>query len=463
MAKATATLEVNNSGFKRGFDDMRKQTAAWSSDVKGMIAGAFAFGAISSFVSNFVSSMARVKDLSDRLGQSTDTIQRVGNAAKLSGTDIEFVTKTMTSLTLEAAKSAEGFAKLGINAEAFAAASMEDQVLMLAKAYEEASGNQQKMLDLMALLGPKGQDIMIMLAGGVEELNKQLNDVPIVSETAINAMANLDDAIDSFTQHAHESLGAIIGMFGQLGAAVMAVYQTFGITGFDGNGKSFVENMTANMESTLDQKSTAETKKGAGITTADDQKKADDDKAKEAAAAKALEEEMTNLARSRMNDEQKIADLKREQAALAAIAADTVGKSVAEQLDAARGVLQVQQEIESLQKRVDDAAAKADEEAEKAIADFYEAEAKAQEEADKEAEDALNEAYEAEAKAAEEASSSAPTIVSSSLASIGGGGGSYVSQGSNPALVESRKQTALLQRLVANTGGTAATATNSPF
>jgi len=462
MAKATATLEVNNSGFKRGFDDMRKQTAAWSSDVKGMIAGAFAFGAIASFVSNFVSSMARVKDLSDRLGQSTDTIQRIGNAAKLSGSDLESVIKVLTKLTLEANKSGEAFAKIGISAAEFASANPEQQVLMLAKAYEEASGNQQKMLDLMALLGPKGQDIMIMLAGGVEELNKQLNQVPVVSETAINAMANLDDAIDSFTQHAHESLGAIIGMFGQLGAAVMAVYQTFGITGFDGNGKSFVENMTANMESTLDQKSTAETKKGAGITTADDQKKADDDKAKEAAAAKALEEEMTNLARSRMNDEQKITDLKREQAELAAAAQDK-SKSDVDRLNAAREVLRVQQEIESIQKRVDDAAAKADEEAEKAIADFYGAEAKAQEEAEKEAEDALKEAYEAEAKAAEEAASSAPTIVSSSLASIGGGGSSYVSQGSNPALVESRKQTALLQRLVANTGGTAAMATNSPF
>jgi hypothetical protein len=455
MAKATATLEVNNSGFKRGFDDMRKHAAGWSNDVKGMVAGAFAFGAIASFVSSFVSSMARVKDLSDRLGQSTETIQRIGNAAKLSGSDLESVIKVLTKLTLEASKSGEAFAKIGISAAEFASANPEQQVIMLAKAYEEASGNQQKMLDLMALLGPKGQDIMIMLAGGVEELNKQLNQVPVVSETAINAMANLDDAIDSFTQHAHESLGAIIGLLGHLGAAAAAVFQTF-------SGGSFSENYQKNIEGLLDQKPTTEAKKGDGITSADDQKKAEDDKSKADAAAKALEEEMTRLARSRMDDEQKITDLKREQAELAAAAQDK-SKSDADRLNAAREVLRVQQEIESIQKRVDDAAAKADEEAEKAIADFYEAEAKAQEEADKEAEDALKEAYEAEAKAAEEAASSAPTIVSSSLASIGGGGSSYVGQGSNPALVESRKQTALLQRLVANTGGTAAMATNSPF
>jgi hypothetical protein len=268
-------------------------------------------------------------------------------------------------------------------------------------------------------------------------------------------MANLDEAIDSFTQHAHESLGAIIGLLGHLGAAAAAVFQTF-------SGGSFSENYQKNIEGLLDQKPTTEAKKGDGITSADDQKKAEDDKSKADAAAKALEEEMTRLARSRMDDEQKITDLKREQAELAAAAQDK-SKSDADRLNAAREVLRVQQEIESIQKRVDDAAAKADEEAEKAIADFYEAEAKAQEEADKEAEDALKEAYEAEAKAAEEAASSAPTIVSSSLASIGGGGSSYVSQGSNPALVESRKQTALLQRLVANTGGTAAMATNSPF
>jgi hypothetical protein len=37
MAKATATLEVNNSGFKRGFDDMRKHAAGWSNDVKALL------------------------------------------------------------------------------------------------------------------------------------------------------------------------------------------------------------------------------------------------------------------------------------------------------------------------------------------------------------------------------------------------------------------------------------------
>jgi chromosome segregation ATPase len=250
--------------------------------------------------------------------------------------------------------------------------------------------------------------------------------------------------------------GEVVMAFSKISNAISAAWMTLT------EGGDFAENYERATDfANADSKNKGEAKKKAAAPDSE-RKKADDDKSKADAAAKALEEEMTNLARSRMNDEQKITDLKREQAELAAAAQDK-SKSDTDRLNATREVLRVQQEIESIQKRVDDAAAKADEEAEKAIADFYEAEAKAQEEADKEAEDALKEAYEAEAKAAEEAASSAPTIVSSSLASIGGGGSSYVSQGSNPALVESRKQTALLQRLVANTGGTAAMATNSPF
>ena len=57
-----------------------------------------------------------------------------------------------------------------------------------------------------------------------------------------------------------------------------------------------------------------------------------------------------------------------------------------------------------------------------------------------------------------------PTVVTSSLASIGGGGRTYI--GADPALTESRRQTSLLQQLVRNTaqGGEAMSMTSkNPF
>lgn len=504
MSRLQVDVGIRNGPFKNGLDEMRNQAAAWGGEIKNTIAGAFAFGAVASFFTNFLSGMARVKDLSDRLGESTDTIQRVGNAAKLSGSDLESVIKVLTKLTLAAAESSDKFEAVGISAAEFANAGTEEKVMLLAKAYEQASGSQEKMLKFMELLGPKGQDIMILLSQGVEELNKQLNEVPVVSETAIKAMANLDDAVDSFTQHAHQSLGAVVGLLQHLGAAAAATFEMFTKGGsFSGNYQRIIED-----SGFLDHTPTGgNTGKKRDFTGAED-KKADDDKKRAATAIKQLEDEMLKLARSRMTEEQKIADYRREQAEWAA-KAQNKSLSDADRAEAARKVLELQQQIEAGEKSIaekkqqeeDKAAEKAKKQAEdiakaesnvaeeeerqrlakmdpKARIEELKRQQKELQEAAKNDPDAksaaekrlealkLNDDIAAAQKELEGSSKdrARPSVVSSSLAAIGGGGGAYVTTGLDPALMESRRQTSLLQQIARNTGGGGgANPTTSPF
>lgn len=506
MSKIDVDVGIRNSGFKNGLDQMRGQAQAWGSEVKNTIAGAFAFGAVASFFTNFASGMARVKDLADRLGESTDTIQRVGNAAKLSGSDLEYVVKTLTKLSLEAGNSAEKFAAVGISATDFVNAGTEEKVLMLAKAYEEANGSQEKMAALMDLLGGKGQDMLILLSQGVEELNKQLNGVPVVAESAVNAMANLDDAIDGFTQHAHQALGSVVGLLQHLGAGVVAVKRTL----MDGGslGGNYINALSEG--GALDEKPTGGQARKRDFTGPAD-KAAGDDKKQTAAALKALEQEMLDLARSRMTQEQKIADYKREQAEQAAIAQDK-SKTDTDRANAARRVLEIQQQIEQQEadvaKKKQAEQDKAAEKAKKNAEDIAKAEGSVAEEENRQRMEKLTpkarldelkkqqKALFAEAeklkgsdpKAAAEKKLEAlkkqqeidaaqkeletgaekpggknkPSIVSSSLAAIGGGGGVFVSSG-DPLLTENRRQTSLLQQIARNTSGGAAAPQTNPF
>jgi len=464
MSKAVVDFGANTTGFNRGLDDMRSKVKGWSSDVGKSIAGAFAAGAALSFAKNFMDDMARINDLSDRLGVSTDAIQRLGHVAEMSGTDLETTIKTLGKLTIAAGKSGEEFEKLGINAGEFAAASPEAQVILLAGAFDRANGDVQKMNDLMALLGSRGQEIMPMLTMGADEMAAALAGTSVVSAQAVEAMALLDDSIVELGQNAKVWLGGVVEWIQSIataGAAVVAMFSEGG--SFEGNYARLKEIQANDADVKANRKERAVKAKGA-LTTDAEGKATGQDGDKTAAAAKALEEEMTRLARSRMDDEQKITDLKREQAELAAAAQDK-SKSDAERLGAAREVLQVQQEIEAIQKRINDAAAKADEEAEKAMQEFYDGEAAAEEEADADAAAAIDEFYDEEAKAAEESGAldkMRPSVVSSSLAAIGGGGGSYFSSGQNPALVEAKKQTSLLERIASNTGG-GSTGTVNPF
>lgn len=57
-----------------------------------------------------------------------------------------------------------------------------------------------------------------------------------------------------------------------------------------------------------------------------------------------------------------------------------------------------------------------------------------------------------------------PSVISSSLASVGGGGGAYV--GTDPALTEARRQTSLLQQIarsLVGAGGSSFSTPRSPF
>lgn len=573
MASLNATVGIITTPFKRGLDQMRAETQKWGGDLKSTIAGAFAFSAVASFVSNFVGEMARIKDLADRLGESSQTIQRVGNAAKLSGTDLEFVIKTLNKMTLAAAKGAEEFEKAGINASEFANAGMEQKILMLSAAYDEANGSQEKMLNLMAALGPKGQDMLILLSQGSEELNSQLSEVSTVSDSAVAAMAKFDDAIDASKQKLTSWLGGLVDAYQ---TAVMWASAFIQATGSDFSAREIFDATKKTQKE--DEESAKNTKKK--DFQADD-KDAAKDAEKHDAGLKALEQEKLNLARSRMDAEQKIADLKREQAEYAAKTKDPY----TEDLESAKKVLEIQQQIEAgeadlakkkaaenenaarKKKAEDEAVAKSEEsladeqnrqrldkmDPAARIAELKKQQQALNDDADKDpdkksaadkklealrmnseidaaqkemdgkhkegaqAQQALEEeqnkqrlakmnpaeriaelkrqqkelndaaAKESDPKAradkklealklndeidaaqkelAGKKDGAKPSVISSSLASIGGGGRAYI--GADPALAESRRQTSLLQQLVRNTsgqgGGGAPAQSRNPF
>lgn len=247
MPSVIAKFGSDTTAFKGGLDEMRNSTQKWTGDIKGMIAGAFAAGTVISFLSNMRQEIARVVDLAQRFDTSAESIQRVGNAAKLAGSDIEAVAKQMTRLTIEAANSGDKLEALGINAEEFVNADMEGKLLMLAGAYESAGNNQERMVLLMELLGNRGQDILPLLAQGVAELKKQLFGVAVVGEAAAQSIAQFDDAMDVSTMHIQSWIGSLIEAF-QAGITVITAFATV----FNGPAMAKLY-LTGNVKGMLDE------------------------------------------------------------------------------------------------------------------------------------------------------------------------------------------------------------------
>lgn len=435
MAKLTVDVGVNNTAFRQGLDAMRSQAQGWSKQMVGILGGAFAAGSMINWARQFMAEMGRIDDLSQRLGETTDTIQRIGEAAHFAGADIEMVVKSMSKLTVEASKGSDKFAALGISAEAFANADLESKVLMLATAYQQANGDQGKMIALMDLLGNKAQDLIPLLAQGPDALADAFAAASVVSAEAIAGITAFEDALDKSLMTIKAWVGNAVAGFQKFGAAVSLAFSIIkgdiDIPEAERIFKQFNE----------DQKQAAASRvnKGAaaGVESPEDKRAQDAEQRAIDTQAERLEERILQRKLQQMEVEDRIFELQQMQIELQTKMLNSMGMSNLEKLKIAEQLLDVEEQIATAQAEKDaNDKRKAEEEAAEA-----EKQRKAEEEAAKKAEEDTP-------KTIEEAKKQAG-VISSSLASIGGGGGSYIAM-SNEAR-ELQNQTQLLRQLVNNT------------
>lgn len=237
------------SPFKRGLEEMRGEVKAFSGSVKGMLAGAFGGAAVAAWVSKMVDEFGRIQDLADRLGMSAESIQRIGYAAKLSGSDLETAAKGLTVLTRSIAQAEQGndelgkaFGVLGINLQEFKALSPEEQLVAISKGFTEAGDRGEGLGAVMKVLGKGGAELIPLLTQGPEALKEQLDEAAVASNESVKAVANLGDQIDKLKAQGAPVFAWIVQAFQTVGnaigsaiAVIWANWETF----FDNAGKGF--------------------------------------------------------------------------------------------------------------------------------------------------------------------------------------------------------------------------------
>jgi hypothetical protein len=149
----------------------------------------------------------RIGDLAVRFDTSAETIQRVGAAAKMSGTDIEAVAGAMTKAGIAATNAAdnggemaEKFAKAGIDAREFSEADLDKKLIMIAQAYQDAAGDASKLNAIISIMGSKGGANLIPLISNVDELRATMGGASIAANESVASIQKANDAIDEMTQ-----------------------------------------------------------------------------------------------------------------------------------------------------------------------------------------------------------------------------------------------------------------------
>lgn len=232
-------IGINNAAFKSGLNEMRGQAKAFSGEIKNMFASAFAAGAIIAGFRQWMQEMDRVQKLGQRFGETAETIQRVSLSASLAGGDIELVTKATSKLTVAASQAekgnaalAEQFSELGINAAEFVGMSMEQKLLALSQAYQDAEGSGSKMTTLMELLGGRAQDLIPLLAQGPAALKESFDSATVASQGTVDQIAAFNDSLELLKNKASVVFIFVIKLFNTVGETIGKLIG-YGIVQFD--------------------------------------------------------------------------------------------------------------------------------------------------------------------------------------------------------------------------------------
>lgn len=162
------------------------------------IAGAIGGAVIA--VKSLAQEYDHVWDLSQRLNESPESIQRIGMQAKLSGSDVDTAAKAIQKMNLELRKGADSegakaLKAMGVNAADLIKLSPEKQIAALAAAFQNAQASGVGFVEINTLLGKKFNELLPLLRSSVEELDT-FSKMNVVSNEDVARIAAGADAFD---------------------------------------------------------------------------------------------------------------------------------------------------------------------------------------------------------------------------------------------------------------------------
>lgn len=189
--------EVTKLGKKVKTEAASSRGSAFVGDLAGTLRGVVGLSAIKGFVDEF----DRVGDIAAKLDTSAESVQRLGNMAKLSATDLETASSAITRLQKNLAtadpndKFVEAMKRLGIDTRTFAALDPDKAVLVLAEAFQAAEKKGTGFADVFDLMGKQAGELIPLLRTSKEQL-QELADIPVVSNENIARIQEMNDLFD---------------------------------------------------------------------------------------------------------------------------------------------------------------------------------------------------------------------------------------------------------------------------
>jgi hypothetical protein len=165
-------------------------------------------------------SLGRADDIADltlKLNESADALQRVDFAGKLAaGQGVEQVANAMVKLERalgdpENEKAAQALRNLGLTAEQLAAVPLDQKMILFAEAFQKARASGTGLNDIQALLGRSASELIPLFEQGGDALREMFAEAPVMGEMATQQLAKINDELDALILKGKGLLGEAIG------------------------------------------------------------------------------------------------------------------------------------------------------------------------------------------------------------------------------------------------------------
>lgn len=222
---AIVEFGFNAQAVDRGLANLESRISSFGNRAKaalpnltGMLGVAGAGAAIKQTLSHY-------DDLADaalRLGESTEMIQKVEYASKqLASVDMNGLVASF--LKLEKAlgevgneKASEALANLGITQRSLSSMPLDQKILAMAAAFQQARVDGTGYNDILGLLGKSAGNLIPMFTASRESIEELFGQAPVLADAAVQQMAALNDRVDGFVERTRAGFGALLALGGGL-------------------------------------------------------------------------------------------------------------------------------------------------------------------------------------------------------------------------------------------------------
>ena len=243
MSEVKVSVGLETTAFETGFARLQNSAARFKHELMAGLAGVFGLERLAAGFEGAISKASRLVDVSRRFGIPSDELQKMANAAELSGVDMETLARAMQLMEVnaqkafngtgeDAAKLREEFKAIGISANDLVGMTPTEKLMRFAEALHSGALAGKDFALAKDLMSRGGPGMLAFLGQGAESIREEADSMRSFSLETAGALKGLEDEFIRIKNNIVDLFGDIAAKFGtpvlRLFAQLQAVAYEFG-------------------------------------------------------------------------------------------------------------------------------------------------------------------------------------------------------------------------------------------